>query len=157
MNDVAWEIAHSVYANSDPAFAWSYMTDVANWDDPPARFELDGQFAAGARGTTRMPGEESLHWQIREVNPTKSYTFEMPLDRAAIWVEWRFDGLGDKRGTRLTQHIVLKGENAAAYVVQVQTAFTSSLAAGMNRIAAAMERAEAGAGGPQAGCEGLGR
>jgi hypothetical protein len=58
--------------------------------------------------------------------------------------EWRFDGLADG-GTRLTQHIVLKGENAAAYVAQVQPAFTSSLAAGMNRIAAAMERAEASA------------
>src|ERR1700693_2087011 len=144
MNDVAWEIAHSVYANSDPAFAWSYMTNVANWDDPPARFELVGQFTAGARGTTRMPGQEPLHWHVREVSPTKSYTLEMPLDRAAIWVEWRFDRIGDKGGTRLTQHIVLKGENAAAYVVQVQTAFTSSLAPGMNRIAAAMERAEAG-------------
>jgi hypothetical protein len=68
----------------------------------------------------------------------------MALDRAAMLFEWRFDGLADG-GTRLTQHIVLSGENAAAYVAQVQSAFTSSLAAGMERIAAAMERAEASA------------
>jgi hypothetical protein len=56
--------------------------------------------------------------------------------------EWRFDGIADG-GTRLTQHIVLQGENAAAYVAQVQSAFTSSLGAGMKKIAAAMELAEA--------------
>jgi hypothetical protein len=69
-----------------------------------------------------------------------SYTLEMAMDGAAMSFEWRFEGLADG-GTRLTQHIVLRGENAAAYVAQTQSAFTSSLAAGMNKIAAAMERA----------------
>ena len=142
MNQAAWEISHSVDASASPAVAWSYMTNVANWDDPPAKFELDGEFAVGSRGTTRMPGQEPWHWYLREVSPMKSYTLEMPLDRAAMTFEWRFDGLADG-GTRLTQQIVLKGENAAAYFEQVQLAFTSSLAAGMLKIAAAMERAEA--------------
>jgi len=144
MSDVAWEIAHSIDANASPAFAWSYMTSVANWDDPPAKFELDGPFAVGSSGTTRMPGQEPLRWHIRRISPMKMYTLEMTLDRAAMSFEWRFDRLTDRQ-TRLTQHIVLKGENAAAYVMQVQSAFISSLSAGMNRIAAAMERAEASA------------
>lgn len=118
------------------------MTNVANWDDPPAKFELDGPFMAGSRGTTRAPGQETRHWELREVNPARSYTLEMVLDRAAMSFEWRFDGIADG-GTRLTQHIVLQGENAAAYVAQVQSAFTSSLGAGMKKIAAAMELAEA--------------
>lgn len=142
MSDVVWEIAHSVETDARPAFAWTYLTNVANWDDPPAEFELHGPFTAGSRGTTRMPGQEPREWRLREVSPMKSYTLEMGLDRAAMSFEWRFDGLDDGR-TRLTQHIVLKGENAAAYRAQVQEAFTSSLAAGMNRIAAAMGRAEA--------------
>ena len=142
MNGVAWEIAYSVDANASPAFAWAYMTNVANWDDPPAKFELDGPFMAGSRGTTRAPGQETRHWELREVNPAGSYTLEMVLDRAAMSFEWRFDGIADG-GTRLTQHIVLQGENAAAYVAQVQSAFTSSLGAGMKKIAAAMELAEA--------------
>jgi hypothetical protein len=66
----------------------------------------------------------------------------MALDRAVLSFEWRFDGLADGR-TRLTQHIVLRGENAAAYLAQVQPVFTLSLAAGMKKIAAAIERAEA--------------
>jgi hypothetical protein len=142
VNDVAWEITHSVDANASPAFAWNYMTKVANWDDPPAKFELDGPFKFGSSGTTRMPGQEPLHWHIQSVSPMEAYTLEMALDRAVISFEWRFNGLTDGR-TRLTQHIVLKGKNAAVYVAQMQSAFALSLAAGMNKIAAAMEHAEA--------------
>jgi hypothetical protein len=117
------------------------MTNVANWDDPPAEFELEGPFSAGSRGTTRMPGQEPLRWHIREVTPARSYTLETLLDGASLSFEWRFDGLADGR-TRLTQRIALEGENAAAYVEQIRAAFTSTLPAGMNRIAAAMARAE---------------
>jgi len=74
----------------------------------------------------------------------KSYTLDMALDRAGMLFEWRFDELANGR-TRITQLIVLNGENSAAYLAQVQSAFTSSLAAGMSKIAAAMERAAAGA------------
>jgi hypothetical protein len=140
-SDIAWEISHSVDANVSPAFAWAYMTHVENWDDPPAQFELEGPFAVGSRGTTRMPGQEPRLWHLSEVTPMRSYTLEMPLDRAAMSFEWLFDGLADG-GTRLTQRIVLRGENADAHVAQVQSIFTSSLAAGMNRIAAAMEQAK---------------
>lgn len=138
--DIAWEIAHSADTNASPAFAGAYMTNVANWDDPPASFELDGPFASGSRGTTRMPGQETLHWRIQEVQPMKSYTIEGAMDRAAMTVEWRFDRLADG-GTRLTQLIVLKGENASAYLEDVRSAFTSNLAPGMKKIAMAMERA----------------
>lgn len=118
------------------------MTNVANWDDPPAKFELEGPFRIGSRGTTRMPGQEPRHWHVQEVSPMKAYTLETALDGAAISFESRFDGLANG-GTRLTQYIVLKGENAAAYVARVQAAFTSTLAADMEKIATAMERAGA--------------
>ena len=54
-------MTHAVETNASPAFAWNYWTDVANWDDPPAEFELDGLFATGSRGATRLPGQEPLH------------------------------------------------------------------------------------------------
>jgi hypothetical protein len=44
----AWETEHAVETGASPDFAWRYWTDVANWDDPPARFEFDGPFAPGA-------------------------------------------------------------------------------------------------------------
>jgi len=111
---IPWEITHSVEMNASPAFAWHYWTNIANWDDPPAEFELDGQFATGSSGATRLPGQEPLHWFIREVTSPNAATIEMSLDGAALSFEWRFVGLADGR-TRLTQRIVLKGEKADIY------------------------------------------
>jgi polyketide cyclase/dehydrase/lipid transport protein len=141
MTTVLWEITHSVETSASPAFAWNFWTDVANWDDPPAEFELDGPFAAGSRGTTRLPGQEPLHWFIREVTPPNAATIEMRLDGATLSFEWRFVGLADGR-TRLTQRIVLKGEKAEVYLSQVKSAFTANLPKGMNKLATAMANAD---------------
>jgi hypothetical protein len=81
MATVPWEITHSVETNASPAFAWNFWTDVANWDDPPAEFELDGAFATGSRGATRLPGQEPL-------NP------DMKLPDLAIQVLHRNEGKG---------------------------------------------------------------
>jgi hypothetical protein len=64
----------------------------------------------------------------------------MRLDRATLSFEWRFDAVSDRR-TRLSQPIVLAGENAAAYAPQVRAAFGSNLPDGMSRIAAALTAA----------------
>src|SRR4051812_50061399 len=90
MNDVAYQIEHSVEVPVSPAFAWDWRTDVKTWDDPPAQFQLDGPFATGAWGTTRLPGQEPLRWQIRDVRPGRSFVIDMPLDRATLSFEWRF-------------------------------------------------------------------
>ena len=119
-----------------------WRTDVKNWDDPPAQFQLDGPFAAGSWGTTQLPGQEPLRWQIRDVQPGRSFVIELPLDRATLSFEWRFDAMSD-RHTRLSQRIVLAGDNAAAYAPQVRAAFGSNLSDGMSRIAAAMASASA--------------
>ena len=87
-----------------------------------------------------MPGQPPRRWQLRDVQPIESYTIEFSLDRAVLSFVWRFRGLPDSR-TRLTQRIVLEGENASAYLTDVQQAFTSSLAAGMNKIAATLNQA----------------
>ena len=67
MTDIAWEIDHSIVITATREFAWRHMTNVANWNDPPAGFGLDGPFVTGARGVTRMPGQETKHWRLREV------------------------------------------------------------------------------------------
>jgi hypothetical protein len=110
MGGVALQLEHSVDADASPGFAWSFWTDVTNWDDPPAQFVLDGPFAAGSRGTTLLPGQEPVHWTIREVRAGESFILEMLLDRATLCFEWRFDAVSDGK-TRLTQRIVLFGDN----------------------------------------------
>ena len=141
MATVPWEITHSVETNASPSSAWNYWTEVTNWDDPPAKFELDGPFACGSRGTTRLPGQEPLHWFIREVNPPHAATIEMQLQGATVSFEWRLVGLTNGR-TRLTQRVVLRGEKADMYLSQVKAVFTANLPDGMNKLATAMANAD---------------
>jgi hypothetical protein len=67
------------------------------------------------------------------------------LDRvwpqAVLSFEWVFDAMSDRR-TRITQRIVLSGDNATAYADQVRVGFGSTLPDGMKRIADAFVRAE---------------
>ena len=142
MTAAAWEIAHVVETDASPGFAWNYWTNVAHWADPPAEFTLEGPFAPGSQGTTRLPGQEPLHWVIREVAAPNSATIELTLgEGASIFFKWRVDGLDDGR-TRLTQRIVLAGEKADAFLEQAKAAFSTSPADGMKRLAAAMAEAE---------------
>ena len=141
MKNIACQLEQSVEADVSPSFAWSWQTDVKNWDDPPAQFQLDGPFASGSWGTTLLPGQEPLRWQIRDVQPGAAFIVDLPLDGALISCEWLFDAVSNHR-TRITQRIVLSGDNAATYVDQVQAGFGSNLTEGMKRLADAMAKAE---------------
>ena len=141
MSEIALHLKYSVEADVTPAFAWQFRTDVANWNDPPAQFALAGPFEAGSCGTTLLPGQPPLHWQITEVRPGESFITVLALDQATLAFEWRFDELPDHR-TKLTQEIVLSGDNAPAYVAQVEAGLGANLAAGMKRIAAEMAAAK---------------
>jgi hypothetical protein len=140
MSEIVWQTEHSVETIASPGFAWAYMTDVNHWDDPPAQFRLDGPFVTGAHGMTEIPGQPSRSWRLRDVQPNDFYIMEFALDRAIFSCSWRFRGL-PYGGTCLTQHIALEGENAAAYIAEVQPAFKSNLAAGMKKIAMTLDRA----------------
>jgi hypothetical protein len=77
----AWECQCSVEVGVPVSFAWAYMTDIRNWNDPTAEFALDGPFVEGARGTTRMPGRPlaSATWLVWIV-PDRSPTIQAILD-----------------------------------------------------------------------------
>ena len=136
MSEIVWQIEHTVEAEVSAPFAWGFWSNVSNWNDPAAEFTLDGPFAAGSVGTTRMPGQDPIRWRIQDVVPGTCATIEMELDRAVVAFRWRFEAMSDKR-TKLTQRITLEGENAAVYVGHVEAAF-GTLPDGMKRIAAAM-------------------
>ena len=122
------------------AFVWAWRTDITTWDNPPARFELEGPFVTGAEGKTILPGQPPLRWFLRDVQPNALFAIEMPLDCAAVFFEWRFQAIDDRR-TRLTQRIGVAGENAAAYADQVRAGFGATLVDGMARLARAIEDA----------------
>ena len=141
MREIALQLEYSVEADVSPAFAWQFRTDVSNWNDPPAQFALDGPFEAGSHGTTLLPGQETLHWRICDVRQGESFVTEMQLDRATLTFEWHFDRVSENR-TKLTQRIVLSGDNAGAYAGQVEAGFGPNLPHGMDRIAAEMLAAQ---------------
>jgi Polyketide cyclase / dehydrase and lipid transport len=137
----AWECQRSVDVEVPVSFAWGYMTDVRNWNDPPAEFTIEGPFAAGTRGTTRMPGQPANSWTIHEVDPGRGYTIHgAPAADASLFCHWRFDPLSADT-TRLTQRLALCGENAASYVSDIRSAFEPHLEPGMRRIAQLMTEA----------------
>ena len=136
----AWEMTHSVETDAPPDVAWKYWTNIENWIDPPAEFELDGPFVDGARGVTRIPGQPPLHWIIRELHPPETASIETQLEGALLSFEWRFAGLADGR-TRLTQHVALRGENAGVYVPQLDSILRMTLPEGMKKIADRMATA----------------
>jgi hypothetical protein len=142
MANVVWEISHAVETSASPAFAWKYWSNVSNWDDPPAAFELQGPFQAGSRGITRIPGQPPIEWFLREVRPPSTATIAIPLVQAVLSFEWRFDSLPAGR-TRISQRITLEGENAEAFRSQVASTFAVNLPKGMAKIARAMAEAHA--------------
>jgi len=140
MSPIALKLEHAIEVAVSPAFAWTYRTDIATWDDPPAKFDLAGPFEAGSHGTTRLPGQEPIHWHIAAVDPGKFFVLEMPLDGATLDFEWHFDSSAEHK-TKLTQRIILSGDNAKAYAAHVEVGFGPNLADGMQRLAALMEAA----------------
>jgi hypothetical protein len=131
----------SVDADVPASFAWQYMTNVSNWSDPPAEFSLEGPFADGAAGTTRMPDQPTRQWTIRGVDSGRGYSIEGDLtDGVRILVHWRFESLPGRK-TRLTQRIELAGDRAVACADDVRAAFEPNLEPGMRRTASLMAQA----------------
>lgn len=141
-NRPVWTIENSVDVDVPVSSAWTFMTNVANWSDPPAEFSLVGPFAAGAHGTTQMAGQPPTSWIIREVEDQRSYTIEVSVAvHALVRFHWRFDRVSEQR-TALTQRVELWGDDATTLVDTIRAAFEPNLASGMQRVARMMtERA----------------
>jgi len=131
---------HSVDCNAPRHFTWRYWTNIANWNDPPASFHLDGPFEVGSRLTTSLP-EQTLHSVIREVvNGSRSNEaiIDMQLPGAILSFHWQFENLSEHR-TRLTQRLTLSGPNAESLAVQASI-LEKTAPEGMEKLVAAIER-----------------
>jgi len=87
MATVPWEITHSVETNAS-LLSLGTTDDIANWDDPPAEFELTDRSLPvrteprGCRGRSRYAGSSRGH-------SANAATIELSLDGAALSFEWR--------------------------------------------------------------------
>ena len=68
-----WEFRHSVIANANRQTVWEFVSNIDNLarieGDAVESMTLDGPFQTGARGTTKMRGQEPTHWRLAEVEP----------------------------------------------------------------------------------------
>ena len=96
ISEPAWQFQHSVDCNAPRQFAWSYWTNIANWNDPPASFHLDGPFNIGSRLTTSLPGQ-TLHSVIRGLKADREATIEMQLTDAILSFHWAFENPSEDR------------------------------------------------------------
>jgi hypothetical protein len=135
-SEPAWEFGHSVECNVTRHFAWSYWTNIANWNDPPASFHLDGPFDVGSRLTTNLPGQ-TLQSVIRDLKADHEVTIEMQLPNAIFSFHWKFEDLSKHR-TRISQRLVLSGENAKSFIAQASI-LEQTVPEGMKRLVAAIE------------------
>lgn len=147
MKPMTWDVKHSVVAEANLQKVWEFHANVDNW----ARIEggavewirLDGPFQAGVNGETKMRGQDPRHWRLAVVEPPRRSVIETELPGAVLRFTWTFEALADAR-TRLSQHIKLEGPNSEAYVTDMEKHFAQNLRAGMEKIAAEMERYAAG-------------
>jgi uncharacterized membrane protein len=137
---VAWSFEHSVECDAPAEFAWAYWTDVPNWrlDADVESVEIDGPFAAGARGRTRSKSSGVVEWRIVEAEPRRA-VIEAQLPGAALQFCWRFDDVAGR--TRMTQCCLLQGEQAGTFAEAAEAALKPGIPAGMRKLAESIERA----------------
>src|SRR5262245_26998380 len=142
-----WESRHSVSANANRQTVWEFISNIDNLarieGDAVESMTLDGPFQTGTRGTTKTPGQEPTHWRLADVELPERATYEMELSGAVVRFAWSYEELSDGR-TRLTQHVMLEGAGAAAYVPFMEEHFVGNIPKGMERLAEEVARFAAG-------------
>ena len=134
-----WEFQYSVECHATRRFAWTYWTDISNWNDPPATFRLDGPFDVGSRLTTILP-DQTWHSTIRNVDSEREASIEMQLPDAVMTSHWMFEELSQDR-VRITQRLALTGTHAKLFAGQASR-LEQTVPEGMSKLAVAIERAQ---------------
>ena len=144
---MSWELKHSVIANANRQTVWEFVSNIDNLarveGDAVESMTLDGPFQAGTRGTTKMRGQEPTHWRLVEVEPPERSVTEVELVEAVVRFTWTYEELTDSR-TRLSQHIVLEGPGAEAYVPVVEEHLAPNVGKGAEKLAEEIARYAAG-------------
>jgi hypothetical protein len=133
-----WQFRHSVNCLAPRDFVWRYWTNVANWNDPPASFLIEGPFAPGSKITTNLPGQ-TLHSVIRQVSENSEAIIDLQLPDAIFTFHWTLDSFSSN-GTRITQHLELSGAGAGLLVAKAAV-LEQTTPEGMKKLVAAIERA----------------
>ena len=138
-----WSFQHSVECHASKSFAWQFWTNVANWpvvDSSAEAVELDGPFAAGAKGITKPRDLPPVEWQIIEVQDESNARIEILAPGAVLKCLWRFETSANG-STLITQRMSLEGEKADEYVTTLGPEMERGIPQGMRKLADAIAEA----------------
>jgi hypothetical protein len=137
---IGWAFEHSVECGVTVEFAWKFWTDVRNWalDADVQSIEIDGPFAAGARGFTNSKSSGRVDWRVVEARPERA-VIEFPAPGAIGRFAWTFEDIGGR--TRMTQRCTLEGEQAGVLGKAIGPSLEAGIPAGMQKLCEAMEEA----------------
>ena len=146
MDKTNWQFEHSVECNSERSFAWSFWTDVSNWEKLEGKavewIKINGAFMTGTSGSTKMPGQDAYNWTITQLDPQHFAIIEIELVGAIFSNKMVFKSLNPDF-TRIIQRFSLNGKKAENYVNGMQMLETSA-PQGLKKLALAIESAYAG-------------
>lgn len=141
MKDAAWEFQHSAECKASKSFAWSFWTDVSNWERLEGKavewIKIHGPFAVGTSGETKMPEQALQPWTITQMEPEHSATIELPVAGAVFVNEMHMESLSPQR-TRITQRLSLTGEKAKE-LAGAMGMFETSAPQGLAKLARTIE------------------
>jgi len=140
-----WKFEYSVECQAARDFAWLFWTNVDNWrlDVEVDSVQLDGPFAAGSRGATKVRNGDSVNWFIVEVRDGNHAVIELPITGAVLRMAWTFED-SPRGGTRITQQMMLSGEQAGAYEETIGRQMEEGMPQGMRKLAAEIVKAAGG-------------
>ncbi len=143
MNAIIWDFEHSVECAADRSFVWTFWTDVSNWERIEGAavewIRLEGPFAEGVRGATKMPEQEPQKWIISKLDLGRSATIEIQIEDCVFLNQIRLEEIsGDQ--TRIVQRMTLAGEGERArHLAKGMRAFETSAPQGLAKLASAIE------------------
>ena len=139
-DEPAWTFEHSITGGVSAEFAWNFWTNVANWalDADVETVEIDGPFAAGARGVTNSKSSGRIEWRIAEAGIGRA-VIEFPLAGAVARFVWSFEDGG--KTTTITQRCTIQGEQAHSFASAFGATLEAGIPTGMSKLCAAMESA----------------
>jgi hypothetical protein len=137
-DDYAWSFEHSVECRAGMLFAWNFWTDVRNWalDADVESVEIDGPFAAGARGITNSRSSGRIDWVVVEAQFGRA-VIEFPLPGGVSRSTWAFEETAT--GCRITQRWTLQGDQAAMYAREFGPGLEAGIPLGMQKLCATIE------------------
>ncbi|MDW3193987.1 MAG: hypothetical protein R8G66_16555 [Cytophagales bacterium] len=141
MDNTDLQFKHSASCKANSAFAWSFWTDVSNWEkiegDTVEWIRLEGDFQKGTKGMTKTPGQEPQHWTITDLVADEYATIDIELSGAILHNTMRFKSLADDH-TLITQTMQLSGPEATEFV-EGMNMLKRSAPAGLAKLAKAIE------------------